>query len=100
MANAKVADVRAASIPNDPDPTETAEWLESLDYVLESKGPERVQQLLTALDEVEDRIRGFIVGTDDYLSKPFDRTELLARVHRILQRTYGYDDTTGSVPRL
>ena len=38
-------------IPNDVDPAETAEWLESLDYVLERKGPERVQQLLTALEE-------------------------------------------------
>ncbi len=37
-------------IPNDVDPSETAEWLESLDYVLERKGPERVQQLLTALE--------------------------------------------------
>jgi pyruvate dehydrogenase E1 component len=37
-------------IPNDVDPAETAEWLESLDYVLERKGPERVQQLLTALE--------------------------------------------------
>ena len=35
----------------DVDPTETAEWLESLDYVLESKGPERVSQLLSVLDE-------------------------------------------------
>ncbi len=33
-------------IPDDIDPTETAEWLESLDYVLEHKGPERVKQLL------------------------------------------------------
>ena len=38
-------------IPDDPDPTETAEWLESLDYVLEQKGPERVKQLLGALEE-------------------------------------------------
>ena len=38
-------------IPDDSDPTETAEWLESLDYVLEQKGPERVKQLLAALEE-------------------------------------------------
>jgi pyruvate dehydrogenase E1 component len=38
-------------IPHDEDPAETAEWLESLDYVLERKGPERVQQLLSALEE-------------------------------------------------
>lgn len=37
-------------IPNDADPVETAEWLESLDYVLESKGPERVSQILAALE--------------------------------------------------
>jgi pyruvate dehydrogenase E1 component len=54
MANAKAAEVRSA-VPNDPDPAETSEWLESLDYVLESKGPERVQQLLTVLDEAAYR---------------------------------------------
>ena len=37
-------------IPEDNDPAETAEWLESLDYVLESKGPQRVKQLLAALE--------------------------------------------------
>jgi len=37
-------------IPNDVDPIETAEWLESLDYVLQNRGPERVQQLLAALE--------------------------------------------------
>jgi DNA-binding response OmpR family regulator len=46
--------------------------------------------MLTALDEATDRTRGFLAGTDDYLAKPFDRGELLARVRRILQRTYGY----------
>jgi len=54
MANAKATE-QNTTIVNDPDPTETAEWLESLDYVLESKGPERVQQLLTALDEAAHR---------------------------------------------
>src|SRR5688500_17074311 len=54
MASGKQIEVRSP-IPNDSDPTETAEWLESLDYVLESKGPERVQELLTALDETAHR---------------------------------------------
>ena len=49
MAQADIAK-QNSPIPNDVDPAETAEWLESLDYVLESKGPERVQQLLTALE--------------------------------------------------
>ena len=48
--------------------------------------------MLTALDEPVDRTRGFLSGIDDYLAKPFDRGELLARVRRILQRTYGYGD--------
>jgi DNA-binding response OmpR family regulator len=48
--------------------------------------------MLTALDEAADRTRGFLAGTDDYLAKPFDRGELLARVRRILQRTYGYGE--------
>ncbi len=53
MAN---ADLQTNSpIPNDIDPAETAEWLESLDYILESKGPERVQQLLAALEETAHR---------------------------------------------
>jgi pyruvate dehydrogenase E1 component len=54
MATGKATEVRSP-IPNDSDPTETAEWLESLDYVLESKGPERAQQLLSALDEAAHR---------------------------------------------
>ncbi|MBL9122519.1 MAG: pyruvate dehydrogenase (acetyl-transferring), homodimeric type [Planctomycetaceae bacterium] len=40
---------------DDIDPVETAEWLDSLQYVLESKGPERVSYLLSILDEVAYR---------------------------------------------
>src|SRR5918995_4702093 len=51
MADTEVDELKTASpIPNDVDPSETAEWLESLDYVLERKGPERAQQLLAALE--------------------------------------------------
>ncbi len=39
----------------DIDPAETAEWLESLQYVLETKGPERVKYLLSVLDETAFR---------------------------------------------
>ena len=50
------ADVTPNSpIPNDVDPTETAEWLESLDYVLDSKGPERVKELLSTLESAAVR---------------------------------------------
>ena len=54
MAQAETAK-HSSPIPNDVDPAETAEWLESLDYVLESKGPERVSHLLTALEQAAYR---------------------------------------------
>lgn len=41
--------------------------------------------LLTARDSVDDRVRGLDSGADDYLVKPFDMTELLARL-RVLER--------------
>lgn len=42
--------------------------------------------LLTALDEVEDRVTGLDRGADDYLAKPFAMAELLARVRALLRR--------------
>jgi DNA-binding response OmpR family regulator len=42
--------------------------------------------MLTARDAVEDRIRGLDTGADDYLPKPFDFQELLARIRALLRR--------------
>ena len=42
--------------------------------------------LLTAKTQVEDRIRGLDSGADDYLPKPFDMGELLARIRAMLRR--------------
>ena len=42
--------------------------------------------LLTAKTQVEDRIRGLDTGADDYLAKPFDMGELIARVRAMLRR--------------
>ena len=42
--------------------------------------------MLTAKDEVEDRVRGLNLGADDYLTKPFSFQELLARVRAVLRR--------------
>jgi two-component system OmpR family response regulator len=41
---------------------------------------------VTARDSVDDRVRGLTLGADDYLVKPFDMDELLARVRAILRR--------------
>ncbi len=42
--------------------------------------------LLTAKDAVEDRVKGFELGADDYLVKPFAFSELLARIRSLLKR--------------
>ncbi len=45
--------------------------------------------MLTASVEEQSRTQGFLVGTDDYMGKPFAVPELHARVLRLLRRTYG-----------
>jgi len=42
--------------------------------------------MLTALDDIEDRVRGLDSGADDYLAKPFSFQELLARMRALLRR--------------
>ncbi|WGV60492.1 response regulator transcription factor [Brevibacillus brevis] len=42
--------------------------------------------LLTAKGEVRDKEKGFLAGTDDYLTKPFEPTELLYRIKALLRR--------------
>ena len=60
-------------------------------YVLEkirSEGFTAPVVILSARDSVEDRIRGLRTGADDYVTKPFDLEELLARIAVRLRRSY------------
>src|SRR5664279_570525 len=56
---------------------------------IRSAGDRTPVLLLTALDEISDRIRGLDTGADDYLGKPFDLDELAARVRAIVRRQEG-----------
>ena len=50
--------------------------------------------MLTARDTVGDKVQGFDAGADDYLSKPFDYDELLARVRALLRRSSLREEAT------
>ncbi len=43
--------------------------------------------ILSALSEIEDKLKGFDLGTDDYVTKPFSPRELVVRVKRVLARS-------------
>jgi len=45
--------------------------------------------MLTALDQVQDKVKGLNHGADDYLAKPFDLAELVARVRAVIRRNGG-----------
>ncbi|MCR9108075.1 response regulator transcription factor CtrA [Marivita sp. XM-24bin2] len=56
--------------------------------------------ILSGNDASEDKIKGFGFGADDYLTKPFHREELIARIHAIIRRSKGHSQSiirTGKV---
>jgi two-component system cell cycle response regulator CtrA len=46
--------------------------------------------ILSGLAGIEDRVKGLGIGADDYLTKPFQKVELVARIHSIVRRSRGH----------
>ncbi len=46
--------------------------------------------ILSGADDTDNKIRGFGFGADDYMTKPFHREELVARIHAIIRRSKGH----------
>lgn len=56
--------------------------------------------ILSGSDDTESKLKGFGFGADDYLTKPFHREELVARIHAIIRRSKGHSQSmirTGKV---
>src|SRR6187401_2629394 len=66
----------------------------SLIGTLRSKGNETPALILSALGQVDDRVKGLRAGGDDYLPKPFSFSELLARVEVLARRRGGRGEET------
>ncbi|HMH49274.1 MAG TPA: response regulator transcription factor [Candidatus Acidoferrum sp.] len=56
---------------------------------LRNRGMSTPVIILTAKRSVDDRVKGLNAGGDDYLTKPFAFSELLARIHALLRRAHG-----------
>ncbi|WP_059011524.1 response regulator transcription factor [Streptomyces specialis] len=52
--------------------------------------------MVTARSDVRSRIHGLNLGADDYIVKPYDTGELLARIHAVSRRTPGPEETAGA----
>ena len=56
--------------------------------------------ILSGLTELDAKIKGLGVGADDYVTKPFDKRELIARIHAIVRRSKGHSDNIIRTGRL
>ena len=49
--------------------------------------------ILSGLGELDHKIKGLGFGADDFLTKPFDKRELVARIHAIIRRAKGHSES-------
>ena len=56
--------------------------------------------IVSGLDGVDDKVRGLVSGADDYITKPFAREELVARIHAVVRRAQGHAKSAIDIGRL
>lgn len=56
--------------------------------------------ILSALNDADSKVRGLSLGADDYLTKPFDKAELIARIQAIARRSREPEESTIRIGRL
>ena len=56
--------------------------------------------ILSGEDDTDNKLKGFGYGADDYLTKPFHREELVARIHAIIRRSKGHAQSVINTGRI
>lgn len=49
--------------------------------------------ILSGKSDIDDKVKGLGFGADDYLTKPFDRSEIMARIHAVVRRSRGHSES-------
>lgn len=56
--------------------------------------------ILSGLKDIDDKVKSLGFGADDYITKPFNKAELMARIHAIIRRSHGHSESIIKTGRL